>query len=553
MEPHTLCSLLPTLKHAIFIGDPLQLRPELNEQCLTLETELGYRYRLDESLLERLMFPRDPVLSVLPTSQLDIQRRMHPEIADITRLTYPFLKDHESTHDRPQVHGLNKRMFWWDHRVPELETSDDLKSHANVHEVEMVAALVEYLLKGGNYAQGEIAVLTPYSGQLAQLVRFLSTTCNVWLNDKDRQELLAQELLDLGEDGRVCKDEIAMSDMLRLTTVDNFQGEEAKIILLSTVRSGGRAGFLKTLNRINVACSRAREGFYVIGNSQTLSQVPMWRTVIASFNQNIGFSIVTCCHRHPETNTAVENPSDFAMIKECSYICDELLDCGHKCRQTCHPPALHERLTCQEDCELMFPCGHKCTKLCYQTCGACELSVNGVTLPCGHEGKRLCSGADSKCAIIVKNITLDCGHELKVLCGEDLDGTTICPHPCGKILPCGHPCQGSCRRCTSAKNHLPCPEICGWHKRCGHLCKSACHAGKPCPSTCLEQCTKSCEHGPCNNRCSDPCDPCTKLPSRKCDHESATNIICCLPNPSLPCTRPCEKGESFLFPRWGLC
>lgn len=26
MEAHTLCTLLPSIKHAIFIGDPLQLR-----------------------------------------------------------------------------------------------------------------------------------------------------------------------------------------------------------------------------------------------------------------------------------------------------------------------------------------------------------------------------------------------------------------------------------------------------------------------------------------------------------------------------------------------
>ncbi|KAK5064874.1 hypothetical protein LTR84_000708 [Exophiala bonariae] len=424
MEPHTLCSLLPTLQHAIFIGDPLQLRPELNEQSLTLETDLGSRYRLDESLLERLMFPRDPALSTLPSSQLDIQRRMHPDIANITRLTYPFLKDHQSTYDRSQIYGLKQRMFWWDHRVPELEASDDLKSHANLHEVEMVAGLVEYLLKGGNYAQGEIAVLTPYSGQLAELVRRLSITCNVWLNDKDRQELLTQDLLDLGEDGRVCKDEIAISDMLRLTTVDNFQGEEAKIIVLSTVRSGGPAGFLKTLNRINVACSRAREGFYIIGNSRTLSQVPMWMSVIASFNQNIGASIETGCHRHPETNAAVKQPSDFATIKECSFICEEVLDCGHQCVQNCHPSALHERLACQEECDRVFPCGHKCTKLCYQTCKECELSIDDLTLPCGHEGKKLCSGAESKCAVVVKKTTLECGHDLNILCGEDHDGIT---------------------------------------------------------------------------------------------------------------------------------
>ncbi|EXJ87672.1 hypothetical protein A1O1_04596 [Capronia coronata CBS 617.96] len=252
MEAHTLCSLLPTLQHAVFIGDPQQLRPEANEQRLSIEDHVGADYRLDESLLERLMLPRDPSASAIPTSHLNIQRRMHPEIANLARLTYPYLKDHMSTHNRVPSYGVEHRMFWWDHRMPELE-SNELKSHINVHEVEMVAGLVEYLLRDGAYSQGEIAILTPYSGQLAKLHERLSITCNIWLSDKDREVLLAEELLALGEEGRTTKDEVAVSDMLRVSTVDNFQGEEAKIIILSTVRSGGRAGFLKTANRAHLS------------------------------------------------------------------------------------------------------------------------------------------------------------------------------------------------------------------------------------------------------------------------------------------------------------
>ena len=49
---------------------------------------------------------------------------------------------------------------------------------------------------------------------------------------------------------------------VRLTTVDNFQGEENDIILLSLVRSNkeGKIGFLKTENRVCVALSRAKVG-----------------------------------------------------------------------------------------------------------------------------------------------------------------------------------------------------------------------------------------------------------------------------------------------------
>ena len=107
MESQTLCTLFPTIEHAIFIGDPLQLRyviqtpymtllivnrPQVTEQALSLESKQGAQYRLDESLFERMMFPSAPGVSALPTSQLNLQRRMHPEIADILRATlYPNL------------------------------------------------------------------------------------------------------------------------------------------------------------------------------------------------------------------------------------------------------------------------------------------------------------------------------------------------------------------------------------------------------------------------------------------------------------------------------
>lgn len=55
------------------------------------------------------------------------------------------------------------------------------------------------------------------------------------------------------QEGSTCKD-------VRVTVVDNFQGEENDIILLSLVRSNeeNKIGFLKSDNRICVALSRAK-------------------------------------------------------------------------------------------------------------------------------------------------------------------------------------------------------------------------------------------------------------------------------------------------------
>lgn len=58
-----------------------------------METAAGKPFRLDESLFERMMFPKTPETSSIPTSSLALQRRMHPDIADLVRVTlYPELK-----------------------------------------------------------------------------------------------------------------------------------------------------------------------------------------------------------------------------------------------------------------------------------------------------------------------------------------------------------------------------------------------------------------------------------------------------------------------------
>ena len=55
---------------------------------------------------------------------------------------------------------------------------------------------------------------------------------------------------------------------VRVTAVDNYQGEENDVIILSLVRSNEEesVGFLKTDNRVCVALSRAKNGLYAFGN-----------------------------------------------------------------------------------------------------------------------------------------------------------------------------------------------------------------------------------------------------------------------------------------------
>ncbi|MCJ1432454.1 hypothetical protein MMC27_001810 [Xylographa pallens] len=276
LEAHTICSLFSSVEHAILIGDPLQLRPQVTEMALS--TENSGDYRLDESLFERMMNSE----SEFPFSRLNVQRRMHPEIADLSRAgDYDYLVDHELTTLNPPVVGMADRIYWLDHKQHEDRPdprSPMSNSHSNRFEVEFCAGLVRYLIECNGYSLGEIVILTPYNGQLAALASRLRETCSVLLSDKDREALIDQDLLPADSKLGCPKTSLDLSNMLRIVTVDNFQGEEAKVIIFSAVRSNtqGKVGFLKTRNRINVACSRARDGFYVFGNASLIGTVDHW-------------------------------------------------------------------------------------------------------------------------------------------------------------------------------------------------------------------------------------------------------------------------------------
>ncbi|TIQ53427.1 MAG: hypothetical protein E5X61_08405, partial [Mesorhizobium sp.] len=55
--------------------------------------------------------------------------------------------------------------------------------------------------------------------------------------------------------------------LIKVDTVDSYQGKENRIVIVSLVRSNerGQIGFLNTENRINVAVSRAMDRLILVG------------------------------------------------------------------------------------------------------------------------------------------------------------------------------------------------------------------------------------------------------------------------------------------------
>ncbi|KAF3387285.1 NFX1-type zinc finger-containing protein 1 [Penicillium rolfsii] len=335
LESHLLTALLPSVEHAILIGDHQQLSPKVaNYELSRSNNKGGSHYSLDLSLFERLVdsgetLTSSPMGCGHPYATLEMQRRMHPSIAQLVRDTlYPNLEDATSVSEYPEVMGMRRRLFWLDHRVPENDSPEgdgNSTSHWNSHEINMTLALVNHLVQQGEYKEQDIAVLTPYLGQLHRLRQALGKSHALMLGERDQEDLINAGFEgDTKEESKghstwnssIVKESLLR--VLRVATVDNFQGEEAKIVVISLVRSNPQknCGFLRTSNRINVLLSRARYGMYIIGNSETSNHVPMWAQVIKILRQagNIGDSLALQCPRHPDTSINVSQPDDFRRL-----------------------------------------------------------------------------------------------------------------------------------------------------------------------------------------------------------------------------------------------
>ena len=72
--------------------------------------------------------------------------------------------------------------------------------------------------------------------------------------------------------------------LVKISSVDAFQGGESDIIILSCVRSTLKdahsiksVGFLSNLRRLNVALTRAKQALWIVGNAQHLQINFHWK------------------------------------------------------------------------------------------------------------------------------------------------------------------------------------------------------------------------------------------------------------------------------------
>ncbi|MDY0139917.1 MAG: AAA domain-containing protein [Candidatus Izemoplasmatales bacterium] len=175
---------------------------------------------------------------------LEYQYRMHQEISMLPRkLVYndQALKDDKRTYDEFKYFKNESRFIVLDVNGATVTRNQNEKE---------AKVILEHLEEIAKYAKNqdiryEIAILSFYNGQVSLLRKIL-------------QRYFKSNAKYNFSDGHI---------KVSLNTVDKFQGQEADIVFLSMVQNS-RVGFMDSINRVNVAVTRAKEKLILVGDKK---------------------------------------------------------------------------------------------------------------------------------------------------------------------------------------------------------------------------------------------------------------------------------------------
>lgn len=253
--------------HLVIAGDPKQLGP-------VIRSRLAQKYKLDVSLLERLMdcelYQRQANghYSPMLLTKLLKNFRSHKDIIEVpNRLFYDrelqAQGDELITHCMTEWEQLPRRgcplIF---HGVSGRDLRElSCPSYYNPEEIRVVISYVAALLEGKSglgvrIKCEDIGIVSPYRKQVLKI-----------------RALLAKR----GIEG------------VTVGSTEEFQGQERLVMIITTVRSDSnllkndfrhRLGFLKNHKRFNVAVTRAKALLIMVGNPYTLRQDVCWRRLL---------------------------------------------------------------------------------------------------------------------------------------------------------------------------------------------------------------------------------------------------------------------------------
>ncbi|KAM7092706.1 putative helicase senataxin isoform 2-T2 [Molossus nigricans] len=263
-EVETLTPLIHRCNKLILVGDPKQLPPTV----ISLAQEYGY----EQSLMARFCKLLEEnvehhVSGRLPILQLTVQYRMHP---DICLFPSNYIYNRNLKTDRV-TESYRCSSDWPFQPYLVFDVGDgserrDNDSYVNIQEIKVVMELIKLLKdKRRDITFRNIGIITHYKAQ----------------------KTMIQKELDKEFDGK---------GPAEVDTVDAFQGRQKDCIIVTCVRANalqGSIGFLASLQRLNVAITRAKYSLFILGHLRTLMDNPHWNHLIQDA-QRRGAIIKTC-------------------------------------------------------------------------------------------------------------------------------------------------------------------------------------------------------------------------------------------------------------------
>jgi len=323
-----LTSLIPfsyNINQSILIGDPKQLPP-------TIKSHKIEKYDYGKSLFERIQ-------EGSPSSEvflLDTQYRMHPSISKLSSKCF---------YEGKIIDGPNVKSSEW---IKEWTKSKDSKfgpvlfynvegyvdnnrgsSFYNEVEANQVINFISELLQ--TYPDicfhKKISIISPYSAQVYYIKRKLKelykrSLKNLWeymgfTNEKTLKFYNDDIEIESDERYKNLLLEENIFDHINISTVDSFQGQENDIIIISTVRSDGKIGFLKDKRRLNVSISRSRYSLIIFGDSSTLIKNRDWNNIVTEIKNMNCFKNVNIYYK---TYVSIYHKKLIFMSFKCIYI-----------------------------------------------------------------------------------------------------------------------------------------------------------------------------------------------------------------------------------------
>ncbi|KAF2879925.1 hypothetical protein ILUMI_26254 [Ignelater luminosus] len=259
----------------ILAGDPQQLGP-------VVISKLSAAYGLEETYLDR-MLSRFPY--VRDSQGFPDTGGYDPRL--VTRLIYNY-------RSLPNVLKLSSDLFYDGQLVA---TISPIKSK----EANLLNSVKEILPCQNN---NSIPPSVVFHGVIGE--NYQTPDCPSWFNPNEASQIfyyvnelyrLGLKHTDIGIISPYIKQVRQIRSLLieaefelpKVGTVEEFQGQEFNVILLSTVRSSEnfrnydlkyKLGFISNPRRVNVAITRAQALMIIVGNPYLLCQDPHWRSVI---------------------------------------------------------------------------------------------------------------------------------------------------------------------------------------------------------------------------------------------------------------------------------